>query len=64
MLLKIEGYFNMTKRFHLVYNPEHRLTRRHISHAENVLLFKISFIIGQFPLFFASEEEKKLYKKF
>ena len=28
---------------------------------ENFLLFKISFIIGQFLLFFASEEEKKSY---
>ena len=31
---------------------------------ENFLLFKLSFIIGQFLLFFASEEEKKSYKKF
>ena len=31
---------------------------------ENLLLFKTSFIIGQFLLFFASEEEKKSYKKF
>ena len=31
---------------------------------ENFLLFELSFIIGQFLLFFASEEEKKSYKKF
>ena len=31
---------------------------------ENFLLFKISFIIGQSPLFFASEEERSHIKNF
>ena len=35
-----------------------------VIYLRNVLLFKTSFIIGQFLLFFASEEEKKSYKKF
>ena len=67
MLLKIESYLNRPKRSLLrsfIYCRILNTDLYVVIYLRNFLLFKTSFIIGQFLLFFASEEEKNSYKNF